>query len=92
MEKFSMVEQWSAVPAWIAKVEGDWEALEILLTRNSSHACAALRPRRESCHWSRMNLTSGDGYAAPPSWCMPFDQGHQKQRQGLWLLPLPLTP
>lgn len=92
MEKFSMVEQWSAVPEWIAKVDSDWEALEILLTRNSSHACAALRPRRESCHWSRMNFTSGDSYAAPPSWCMTFDQGHQKQRQGLWLLPLPLTP
>jgi HEPN domain-containing protein len=30
-----MVEPWSAVPEWIAKAEGDWEALEILLTRNS---------------------------------------------------------
>lgn len=30
-----MVEPWSAVPEWIAKAEGDWEALEILLNRNS---------------------------------------------------------
>ncbi|MCS5693637.1 HEPN domain-containing protein [Cyanobium sp. FGCU-6] len=30
-----MVEPWSAVPEWIAKAEGDWEALEILQTRNS---------------------------------------------------------
>jgi HEPN domain-containing protein len=30
-----MDEPWSAVPEWIAKAEGDWEALEILLTRNS---------------------------------------------------------
>jgi HEPN domain-containing protein len=30
-----MVEPWSAVPEWIAKAEGDWEALEILLTRNT---------------------------------------------------------
>jgi HEPN domain-containing protein len=30
-----MAEPWSAVPEWIAKAEGDWEALEILLTRNS---------------------------------------------------------
>jgi hypothetical protein len=30
-----MVEPWSAVPEWIAKAEGDWEALEILLTSNS---------------------------------------------------------
>ncbi|QPN62011.1 HEPN domain-containing protein [Synechococcus sp. CBW1004] len=30
-----MDEGWSAVPEWIAKAEGDWEALEILLTRNS---------------------------------------------------------
>ena len=35
MERFCMVEPWSAVPEWIAKAEGDWEALEILLTRNS---------------------------------------------------------
>jgi len=31
-----MAEPWSAVPEWIAKAEGDWEALEILLTRNSA--------------------------------------------------------
>jgi HEPN domain-containing protein len=30
-----MVEPWSAVPEWIAKSEGDWEVLEILLSRNS---------------------------------------------------------
>jgi HEPN domain-containing protein len=30
-----MVEPWSAVPEWIAKAEGDWEAMEILLTRNT---------------------------------------------------------
>ena len=30
-----MVEPWSAVPEWMIKPEGDWEALEILLTRNS---------------------------------------------------------
>ena len=30
-----MAEPWSAAPEWIAKAEGDWEALEILLTRNS---------------------------------------------------------
>ena len=30
-----MVEPWSAVPEWMAKAEGDWEALEILLTRDS---------------------------------------------------------
>ncbi len=30
-----MVEPWSAVPEWMIKAEGDWEALEILLTRNS---------------------------------------------------------
>jgi HEPN domain-containing protein len=30
-----MAEPWSAVPEWTAKAEGDWEALEILLTRNS---------------------------------------------------------
>ena len=30
-----MVEPWSAVPEWIAKAEGDWEALEILLSSNS---------------------------------------------------------
>ena len=35
MEKSSMVEPWSAVPEWIAKAEGDWEALEILLAKNS---------------------------------------------------------
>jgi HEPN domain-containing protein len=30
-----MAEPWSAVPEWITKAEGDWEALEILLTRNT---------------------------------------------------------
>lgn len=30
-----MAEPWSAVPEWIAKAEGDWEALGILLTRNT---------------------------------------------------------
>ena len=30
-----MVEPWSAVPAWIAKAEGEWEAMQILLTRNT---------------------------------------------------------
>jgi HEPN domain-containing protein len=30
-----MAEPWSAVPEWMAKAEGDWEVLEILLTRNS---------------------------------------------------------
>ena len=30
-----MAEPWSAVPEWVAKAEGDWEALELLLTRNS---------------------------------------------------------
>lgn len=30
-----MVEPWSAVPEWIAKAEGDWEALDILLSRNT---------------------------------------------------------
>jgi hypothetical protein len=30
-----MAEAWTAVPEWIAKAEGDWEALEILLTRNT---------------------------------------------------------
>ena len=30
-----MAEAWSAVPEWMAKAEGDWEALEILLSRNS---------------------------------------------------------
>jgi HEPN domain-containing protein len=30
-----MVEPWSAVPEWIAKAEGDWEAMQILLTRNT---------------------------------------------------------
>lgn len=30
-----MDEHWSAVPEWIAKAAGDWEALEILLTRES---------------------------------------------------------
>ena len=30
-----MAEPWSAVPEWMAKAEGDWEALEILLSRNS---------------------------------------------------------
>ncbi len=35
MARCCMVEPWSAVPEWIAKAEGDWEALEILLTRNT---------------------------------------------------------
>jgi HEPN domain-containing protein len=30
-----MAEPWSAVPEWMAKAEGDWEALEILLSRNN---------------------------------------------------------
>lgn len=30
-----MAEPWSAVPEWMAKAEGDWEALDILLSRNS---------------------------------------------------------
>ena len=30
-----MDELWSAVPEWIAKAEGDWAALESLLTRES---------------------------------------------------------
>jgi HEPN domain-containing protein len=30
-----MAEAWTAVPEWIAKAEGDWEALEILSTRNT---------------------------------------------------------
>jgi HEPN domain-containing protein len=30
-----MAEPWSAVPEWMAKAEGDWEVVEILLTRNS---------------------------------------------------------
>jgi HEPN domain-containing protein len=30
-----MVGPWSAVPEWITKAEGDWEALEILLIRNT---------------------------------------------------------
>jgi HEPN domain-containing protein len=30
-----MAEPWTAVPEWIAKAEGDWEALEILSTRNT---------------------------------------------------------
>ena len=32
-----MAEPWSAVPEWMAKAEGDWEALEILLSRDSPH-------------------------------------------------------
>jgi len=35
MAKCCMAEPWSAVPEWIVKAEGDWEALEILLTRNT---------------------------------------------------------
>jgi len=35
MERCCMVEPWSAVPEWMIKAEGDWEALEILQTRNS---------------------------------------------------------
>jgi len=35
MERCCMVEPWSAVPEWMAKAEGDWEALEILLIRDS---------------------------------------------------------
>jgi hypothetical protein len=31
-----MAEPWSPVPEWIIKADGDWEALETLLTRNSS--------------------------------------------------------
>ena len=30
-----MAEPWSAVPEWMAKAEGDWEALEIPLSRDS---------------------------------------------------------
>ena len=30
-----MAEPWSAVPEWIGKADGDWEALEILLSGNS---------------------------------------------------------
>lgn len=30
-----MAESWSAVPEWMAKAEGDWEALEIFLSRDS---------------------------------------------------------
>ncbi|MFM9100049.1 MAG: HEPN domain-containing protein [Cyanobium sp.] len=30
-----MAEPWSAVPEWMVKAEGDWEALDILLSRNS---------------------------------------------------------
>lgn len=30
-----MAEPWSAVPEWMAKAEGDCEALDILLSRNS---------------------------------------------------------
>ena len=35
MASCCMAEAWTAVPEWIAKAEGDWEALEILLTRNT---------------------------------------------------------
>ncbi|PZU97627.1 MAG: DNA-binding protein [Cyanobium sp.] len=35
MASCCMAEPWSAVPEWMAKAEGDWEALEILLTRNT---------------------------------------------------------
>lgn len=35
MARYCMDEHWSAVPEWIAKAAGDWEALEILLTRES---------------------------------------------------------
>jgi HEPN domain-containing protein len=30
-----LAEPWSAVPEWMAKAEGDWEAPEILLSRDS---------------------------------------------------------
>jgi len=30
-----MAEPWSAVPEWVAKAEGDWEVVDILLSRNS---------------------------------------------------------
>jgi len=30
-----MAEPWSAAPEWMVKAEGDWEALDILLSRNS---------------------------------------------------------
>ena len=35
MASCCMAEPWTAVPEWIAKAEGDWEALEILSTRNT---------------------------------------------------------
>ena len=30
-----MAERWSAVPEWMGKADGDWEALEVLLSGNS---------------------------------------------------------
>ena len=30
-----MAEGWSAVPEWLAKAEGDWEALELLVAKGS---------------------------------------------------------
>jgi hypothetical protein len=35
MASYCMAEPWTAVPEWIANAEGDWEALEILSTRNT---------------------------------------------------------
>jgi len=44
-----MDEQWSAVPEWIAKAEGDWEALGILLTRNSPGLRDAVAFHAQQC-------------------------------------------
>jgi len=39
-----MAEPWSAVPEWMAKAEGDWEALDILLSRFGETASAPFDP------------------------------------------------
>ncbi len=44
-----MVEPWSAVPEWIAKSEGDWEALEILLSRNTPGLRDAVMFHAQQC-------------------------------------------
>ena len=44
-----MVEPWSAVPEWIAKAEGDWEAMEILLTRNTPGLSDAVVFHAQQC-------------------------------------------
>ena len=44
-----MAEGWTAVPEWLAKAEGDWEALELLVAKGSPGLRDAILFHAQQC-------------------------------------------